>query len=209
MRGQIMNAATSKFNPLAYAAPALTHGVAELAATGDDKKVLKENRGQAIVNQIEAGKFAMNFIPGGAAAKAIGGPIMDKAIGAAGKSKQEKRKEKTEAQFDKDIAKDFGEGGMFDDGSALVDNIEKENAMAEASKGLDDAVADSNPADIMKQTKSQKWQKGMGQAANIANIAMEGVGLIMNQDAYRKGIQSDKEDIMSQTINTSSNFSYA
>jgi len=139
---------------------------------------------------------------------------MDKASGEAAKGSGgagefKEAPTKVESQFDKEVAKDFGEGGMFDDGtSELVNNIENENAMANAEDGLNKAVANSDPSKIMNQTKAQKFQSKMGKAAGIANIAMEGVGLIMNQKAYRDGINKDKEDVMNQTIQ-GGQFSYA
>lgn len=202
MRGKMLGAMQSNLNPLNYVAPALTHGASELLATGDDKDVLKENRGQAIANQMAVGKFAMNFVPGGAAAKAIGGEFIDEAISSVGKSKEERRRENTNSKFQKQIAKDTEDGMFGSDTSALVDSIESENATAEAMDGLE---ATTSGKDI---TKAQKFQKGFGKAANIAGIATEGMGLIMNQLDYQKGLQSDREKVMSKTINKGE-FSYA
>jgi len=155
-RKTMMNAMTSKFNPLAYTG--LTHIGAEAFAQGDDKDVLKQNRGAAAGQLVKAGKLATNFVPGGALAKIGMGIGADTASGAIDNANKSSRRERA-VEDAVDTTEDFEKSGLPVDagtaalgGSALIDSINKEDAMSAASDSLDDAVADMDADEILKTT---------------------------------------------------------
>jgi hypothetical protein len=126
-----------KINPLNYAAPVVTGGIADVASGGSDaKKVISENRGGMVAGQLAAGKLAMNFVPGGLAAKTIGGMALGKGQsmaqgGGAGLSGG-------------DVASLAGAAGSMGSGSKAIQGMNDTAATAGAMKSIDDGVADSD-----------------------------------------------------------------
>lgn len=212
--------AWGKINPMNIAAPGLSHAYAEGLATGDTKKVLKENRSEAIGSQLASLKLASNFIPGVGLAGKIGMGMGFDAANKLNKNEQVEDAVKNTEAFEQS-------------GTALVNDALQKQSLEAAKEKLDADVAGStimedaggvavddyenyttgtNGGDITseagKGVRGAKFAKGMGTAMQIAQIGGDGIAMIGAQSNYNKGLEKSKKKLIQRKGHSNTSFNY-
>jgi hypothetical protein len=203
---------------------------ADIASTDSDaKEVLKENRSGLVATQLASAKLAMNFIPGGTAMK-IGADVglsagQNAASGSSKENAVEDAVRDTEAfektgsslvdemndQAANDSAmKSMDEGiessSILNDVSDVndIDNYATEADYLSASGGGDamGGVAKGQKLkDGISKFKGGNFMKGVNAASGVASIAGDAANLVQTSNAYNKGLEKSKDNLMRETLN--------